>query len=54
VPHDRARLPLAALVAADELNRGLLAIAGILLLVITLSGGMVLWAGQRALKEGLA
>ena len=53
VPHDRARLPLVALVTTDDVNRGLLAFAGTLLLVITLSGGMVLWAGRRVLKEGV-
>ena len=53
VPHDRARVPVVALVTADELNRGLLAFGGMLLLVTTLSGGMVLWAGRRVLKEGL-
>ena len=51
-PHDRNRVPLAALVVVDELNRGLLAFGGVLLLVTTLSGGMVLWAGRRVLKEG--
>ena len=51
-PHDRNRVPLAALVVVDELNRGLLAFGGVLLLVTTLSGGMVLWAGRRMLKEG--
>jgi hypothetical protein len=53
-PHDRARLPLAVLEAADEFDRSLLAVAGALLLVITLSGGTVFWAGWRALREGLA
>ena len=53
IPHDRARLPLGVLEAADELDRSLLAVAGALLLVITLSGGTVLWAGRRALREGL-
>lgn len=53
VPRDRARLPVVALVTADELNQGLLAFGGMLLLVTTLSGGMVLWAGRRVLKEGL-
>ena len=38
---------------ADELDRGLLAFGGMLLLVTTLSGGMVLWAGRRVLKEGV-
>ena len=52
-PHDRGRVPLATLVVVDELNRGLLAFGGLLLLVTTLSGGMVLWAGRRVLKEGM-
>ena len=52
-PHDRNRVPLAALVVVDELNQGLLAFGGLLLLVTTLSGGMVLWAGRRILKEGI-
>ena len=53
VPHDRARLPVVALVTADELNQRLLAFGGMLLLVTTLSGGMVIWAGRRVLREGL-
>lgn len=53
VPHDRFRLPVVALVTADALDRGLLAFAGTLLLVTTLSGGMVLWAGRRLLEEGV-
>jgi hypothetical protein len=52
-PHDRNRVPLAALVVVDELNQGLLAFGGLLLLVTTLSGGMVLWAGRRVLREGI-
>ena len=52
-PHDRGRVPLATLVVVDELNRGLLAVGGLLLLVTTLSGGMVLWAGRRVLKEDM-
>ena len=52
-PHDRSRVPLATLAVVDELDRGLLAFGGLLLLVTTLSGGMVLWAGRRVLKEGM-
>ena len=52
-PHDRGRVPLATLVVVDELNRGLLAFGGLLLLLTTLSGGTVLWAGRRVLKEDM-
>ena len=52
-PHDRGRVPLATLVVVDELNQGLLAFGGLLLLVTTLSGGMVLWAGRCVLREGI-
>jgi hypothetical protein len=52
-PHDRNRVPPASVVVVDELNQGLLAFGGLLLLVTTLSGGMVLWAGRRVLREGI-
>ena len=48
VPHDRARVPLVAFVpAVDELDRGLLAVAGIALLLVAL-GGAVLLASRGA------
>jgi hypothetical protein len=49
VPHDRARLPVSALVAADELNRGLLAFAGFALLLVALGGAMLLGVARRQL-----
>ena len=49
VPHDRARLPVGALVAADELDRGLLLFAGGALLLVALGGSVVFVAARRQL-----
>ncbi len=57
VPHDRHRVPLAAFVAppkVDSVDRDLLALAGFGLLLVALGGTVVLGAGRRALREGLA
>lgn len=48
-PHDRGRVPLAVLVTADELDRGLLAVAGIALLLVALGGAVLLAAARRQL-----
>ena len=49
-PHDRARVPLAALVAVDEHpERGLLLLAGVALLLVALGGAVVLVAARRQL-----
>ena len=54
IPHDRGPVPLAALrLGADSLDRGLLAIAGLGLLLVTLGGGVVLASVRRELR-GLA
>ena len=51
-PHDRARVPLAAFVpAVDELDRGLLAIAGIALLLVALGGAVLLGVARRQLTR---
>ena len=49
VPHDRARVPLAALATADELDRGLLAFAGFALLLVALGGAILLGVARRQL-----
>jgi hypothetical protein len=51
-PHDRGRVPLAALVpTADELNRGLAALAGLGLAFVALGGAVVLVAARRELAR---
>ena len=50
VPPDRPRVPLAAFVpAADELDRGLLALAGGVLAFVALGGAVMLVAARRQL-----
>jgi hypothetical protein len=50
VPHDRARVPLAGFVPGrDELDRGLLAVAGLALLLVALGGAVLLGVARRQL-----
>lgn len=54
VPHDRGPVPLAAFIpTVEELNRGLLALAGVGLAFVALGGAVMLAAARRQL-EGLA
>jgi hypothetical protein len=49
-PHDRSPVPLAALVSgAEELDGGLLAAAGLALLLVTLGGAVVFASVRREL-----
>ncbi len=51
-PHDRGPVPLAALIpTAEELDRGLLVLAGFGLAFVALGGGIVLLAARRELGE---
>jgi hypothetical protein len=49
VPHDRSRVPLAAVVTVNELDRSLLTVAGIALLLVALGGAVLLAAARRQL-----
>jgi hypothetical protein len=49
VPHDRARVPLVAFVAEKSLDRGLLAVAGVALLLVALGGAVLLGVARRQL-----
>jgi hypothetical protein len=47
IPHDRGPVPLAAFVAAEELDRGLLATAGLVLLLAALGSAVFVLAMRR-------
>lgn len=49
IPHDRGPVPLAAFVAAEELDRGLLATAGVVLLLASLGSAVFVAAMRRHL-----
>jgi hypothetical protein len=52
VPHDRGQMPLVAFVpTVEELNRGLVALAGIGLTLVAVGGAVVLAAARRELAR---
>lgn len=54
-PHDRGPVPLVALAAAEAaFDRSLLALAGVLLGLVTLGGGLVFQVARRSLEESAA
>src|SRR5918994_2927704 len=49
LPHDRGPVPLVAFLAQDPLDRGLLAVAGVALLLVALGGAVLLGVARRQL-----